>query len=155
MRVTILLNLFMLGSEVFTAFYTGGGHGVAAKYLFFGAHGKNVLVPWIWSAVALNVASAILLHAPRARSDLRLVNAGCVTAFVGVWIEKGMGLIIPGFVPSTLHEMVEYVPSLTEWRVTAGIWALGLLVLTVAIKVAHPVLVGKLAFTRPEGAEQE
>jgi hypothetical protein len=42
-------------------------------------------------------------------------------------------------VPSTLHELVEYTPTVTEWKVTAGIWALALGVLTVAIKVALPV----------------
>lgn len=144
LRVTVLLNLFMLASELFTAFYTGGSHATAAKYLFFGSHGKYGLVPWIWSAVAFNVVSAALLHLPASRSKMPLLNVACVLAFAGVWIEKGMGLIVPGFVPSTLHELVEYAPSLTEWRVTAGIWALGLMVLTVSIKVALPVLTGRL-----------
>jgi Ni/Fe-hydrogenase subunit HybB-like protein len=144
LRVTVLLNLFMLGSELFTAFYTGGSHATAAKYLFFGSHGKYGLVPWIWSAVLFNVTSAVLLHLPAARTRTVILNGACLLAFAGVWIEKGMGLIVPGFVPSTLHELVEYVPSLTEWRVTAGIWALGFMVLTVSIKVALPVLTGKL-----------
>lgn len=144
LRVTVLLNLFMLGSELFTAFYTGGAHATAAKYLFFGSHGKHGLVPWIWSAVAFNVASALLLHLPASRTSKLVLNVACALAFVGVWIEKGMGLIVPGFVPSTLHELVEYAPSLTEWRVTAGIWALCLMILTVSIKVALPVLSGRL-----------
>ncbi|XYI02165.1 hypothetical protein ACMHYB_21260 [Sorangium sp. So ce1128] len=63
----------------------------------------------------------------------------------GVWIEKGMGLIIPGFVPSTLHELVEYVPSTAEWKITAGIWAVGFMVLTIAIKVALTVLTGEMS----------
>jgi molybdopterin-containing oxidoreductase family membrane subunit len=145
MRVTVLINLFMLGSELFTALYTGGTHATAVRYLFFGAHGHHGLVPWIWTAVALNVGSAVVLHLPATRRNLRLLNLACVLAFVGVWIEKGMGLIIPGFVPSTLHELVEYVPTVTEWKITAGIWAFGLMVLTVAVKVALPVLSGQLA----------
>jgi molybdopterin-containing oxidoreductase family membrane subunit len=56
--------------------------------------------------------------------------------FVGAWIEKGMGLIVPGFIPSTLHEIVEYTPSWTEWKVTVGIWAFGLMVITVLLKMA-------------------
>ena len=64
----------------------------------------------------------------------------CAMAFVGIWIEKGMGLIVPGFIPSTLHEIVEYTPSLVEWKVSAGIWAFGLMILTVALKMAVPVL---------------
>ena len=53
----------------------------------------------------------------------------------GIWIEKGMGLIIPGFIPSTLHEIVEYLPSAIEWKVTVGIWAFGLMLLTVLLKL--------------------
>lgn len=153
MRVTVLLNLFMLGSEVFTAFYTGGAHAGPVRYLFFGLHGHHALVPWMWTAVACNVGSAVLLHLPASRRHVTVLNVACVLAFVGVWIEKGMGLIIPGFVPSTLHELVEYVPTVTEWKVTAGIWAFGLMLLTVAVKVALPVLSGQLASHAAQQAE--
>ncbi len=145
LRITVLVNLFMFLSEAFTAFYTGGHHASAIRYLFFGSHGASALVPWTWSAVVLNVASAVLLHLPTTRrGNERLLLAACVFAFSGVWIEKGMGLIIPGFVPSTLHEVVEYVPSLTEWRISTGIWAFGAMVLIVGLKFAAPVLSGKL-----------
>jgi Ni/Fe-hydrogenase subunit HybB-like protein len=150
LRVTVLINLFMLGSELFTAFYTGGSHLAAAQYLLFGLHGHHALVPWMWSAVALNLASVVLLVLHRRRHERLLLNAACVAAFAGVWIEKGMGLIIPGFVPSTLHEMVEYTPSLVEWKVTAGIWAAGLMVLTLALKLALPVFRGDMHQDPPQ-----
>lgn len=145
LKVTILANLFMFGSEVFTSFYAGGAHAGAMRYLLFGAHGKTTLVPWIWTAIALNVASGLIVLYPRSGRDLRLLTTGCVFAFVGVWIEKGMGLIVPGFVPSTLHEVIEYAPSLSEWKITAGVWAFGLLVLTVGVKVALQVLTGQMS----------
>jgi molybdopterin-containing oxidoreductase family membrane subunit len=64
-----------------------------------------------------------------------------------------MGLIVPGFIPSTLHEVVEYTPSLTEWKITAGIWAFGLLVLTVMLKVVVAVLTDRMwPPPRPEAA---
>jgi molybdopterin-containing oxidoreductase family membrane subunit len=47
-----------------------------------------------------------------------------------VYIEKGMGLIIPGLTPDALGEIYEYYPTLTELRVAAGIFALGFLVFT-------------------------
>lgn len=151
LRVTILINLFMFGSEVFTALYTGGAHGASAKYLLVGLHGKTALVPWIWSALALNVTSALLAHLPWAEERrLLMLNLACVAAFGGVWIEKGMGLIIPGFVPSTLHEVVEYLPSAVEWKISAGIWAAGLIVLTLAIKLALPVLAGEVRAPRAD-----
>lgn len=136
MRITILINLLMLVSEVFVEFYTGGTHTSAAHYLYFGLHGHNALVPWIWSSVAMTVGAAVLLLCPKVFEHSRMLNTACVLAFAGIWIEKGMGMIIPGFVPSTLHEMVEYTPSLIEWKVMAGIWALGLMIYTIALKIA-------------------
>jgi Ni/Fe-hydrogenase subunit HybB-like protein len=147
-RVTILINLLMVVSELFTEFYTGGAHETHARYLFFGLHGHNALVPWIWTAIILNVIAAVLFLLPAAMKSMWLLIAACVTAFVGIWIEKGMGLIIPGFVPSTLHEMVEYVPSLTEWQITAGIWAFGLMIYTVALKIAIPIMRGDVNFSK-------
>ncbi len=142
LRITTLVNLFMLASEIFVEFYTGGSHTASAEYLFLGLHGHNDLVPWMWSAITFNVTAAALFLWPKAAENNRLLVLACVLTFAGVWIEKGMGLIIPGFVPSTLHELVEYTPSLVEWKVTAGIWALGALVLTVAMKCATAVLSG-------------
>jgi Ni/Fe-hydrogenase subunit HybB-like protein len=144
MRVTTLINLFLLAAEIFTVFYTGGAHMTSAQYLFFGLHGHHGLVPWIWTAVGLNVAAAALLLWPQILRRKGLLLLACGMTFVGVWIEKGMGLIVPGFIPSTLHELVEYSPSLTEWKVTVGVWAAGLLVFTAALKVAAPVLSGAM-----------
>lgn len=143
MRITILINLVMLVSEIFTSFYTGGSHGVSAKYLFFGHHGHGALVPWMWTSVTFSVVAAVLLLRPKVHEHLWTLDIACVLAFAGIWIEKGMGLIIPGFIPSTLHEWVEYLPSATEWKITAGIWAGGLLVYTLLLKVAIPVFSGE------------
>ena len=73
---------------------------------------------------------------PKVFSRFWMLNLACVLAFVGIWIEKGMGMVLPGFVPSVLHEVVEYTPSLLEWKIMAGIWALGLMIYTLAIKIA-------------------
>jgi molybdopterin-containing oxidoreductase family membrane subunit len=154
-RVAAMVNLLMLFSELFTLFYAGGAHLASARYLFFGDHGHTGLVPWIWSAVVLNLVGTGLFFTPAAleRSITRMV--ACVSVIVGIWIEKGMGLIIPGFIPSTLHEMVEYAPSVTEWKITAGIWAFGLLLLTTMLRVAIGVFTGELAFSSPERTQTE
>ncbi|HMP80726.1 MAG TPA: polysulfide reductase, partial [Pirellulaceae bacterium] len=139
MRITVFVNLLMLASELFTEFYSGTAHSVHAYYLFFGLHGHAALVPWIWTSIALNVIAALMLISGRAWSHAGWLSLACLAAFGGIWIEKGMGMIIPGFVPSTLHQLVEYIPSLTEWQVSAGIWAFGLMVYTVSLKIAIPV----------------
>ncbi|MBE0544191.1 MAG: polysulfide reductase NrfD [Verrucomicrobia bacterium] len=139
-RVTILINLLMVISEVFVAFYTGGSHASSALYLFFGLHGHNALVPWVWTSIAMTVIAALVFLCPKVYDHPGMMNIGCVLAFVGTWIEKGMGMVLPGFVPSVLHEMVEYTPSLLEWKIMAGIWALGLMIYTLALKIAINIL---------------
>lgn len=151
LRVTVLVNLFMLFSEVFTIFYGGGAHASAARYLFLGLHGHAELVPWIWTAITFNAFAAIVIHTPALYRSRAVLNSGLALTFIGVWIEKGMGLIIPGFVPSTLHEIVPYTPSKVEWQVMAGIWALGLMVFTVAMKIGLQAMTDEL---RDETAAQ-
>jgi Ni/Fe-hydrogenase subunit HybB-like protein len=143
LRVTVCINLFLVFAEVFTQLYTGGSHAASAQYLYFGLHGKSGLVPWIWTAVALNITAATILVSPISRRGEGWVLAACVMTFIGVWIEKGMGMIIPAFVPSTLHELVEYTPSLTEWKLTAGIWAMGFALFTISVRIAGRVLTGR------------
>lgn len=138
-RVTILVNLLMLASEVFTEFYTGGAHTASATYLFLGLHGHNALVPWIWTAIAFDIIAAVLFLTPCVLKQTPVLIVACSLGFIGAWIEKGMGLIVPGFIPSTLHEIVEYTPSWPEWKITVGIWAFGLMVLTILLKIAIAV----------------
>jgi len=144
MRITILINLLMVISEVFTEFYSGGAHTASAQYLYFGLHGKDALVPWIWTSIACTLVAALFFLCPKVLEHPWMLVTGCILAFVGIWIEKGMGLIIPGFIPSTLHEIVEYAPSPVEWKITAGIWAFGLMVYTVALKIALSVFTGEI-----------
>ncbi|MFA6288749.1 MAG: NrfD/PsrC family molybdoenzyme membrane anchor subunit [Opitutaceae bacterium] len=139
-RVTLLINLLMVASELFTELYSGGSHTASGHYLFFGLDGAHALVPWIWSAVGMGVVSALMFLRPGVVARPVWLTVACALAFAGIWIEKGMGLIVPAFIPSTLHEIVEYSPSLVEWQIMAGIWAFGLLVLTVALKIALPIL---------------
>jgi hemerythrin-like metal-binding protein len=141
-RITALINLFMLAAECFTALYAGSSHAASLRYLLFGEHGAHALVPWFWSAVALNVVAAGLFLWPGLLRHRGLLAAACVMTFVGIWIEKGMGLIIPGFIPSTLHEVVEFTPTVTEWKITLGVIAGGLLVYTLLLKIALPILSG-------------
>ena len=155
MRVTVLINLLMFASEVFTEFYTGGAHTASANYLFFGLHGYNALVPWTWTSIVLNVTAALFLLCPKISEHPWMLASACLLAFVGIWIEKGMGLIIPGFIPSTLHELVEYLPTAVEWKITAGIWAFGLMIYTLLLKLALPILTGEFKLSVPNETSTE
>jgi Ni/Fe-hydrogenase subunit HybB-like protein len=140
--VAAQINLVMLISELFYKFYFPTHHSINAKYLFFGLDGHNALVPWVWTAIAFNVLATLILTIHPLRRDLRWLMPACVVLFVAIWVEKGMGLVIPGFVPSPLGEIVEYTPTWVELAVTAGIWAMGLFALTVLVRVALPIELG-------------
>ena len=141
--VAAQINLVMLISELFYKFYWPTEHGINAKYLFFGLDGHHALVPWVWTAIGLNVLAtgALMIHS--LRRNPRWLMPACATLFVAVWVEKGLGLVIPGFIPSPLGEIVEYSPTWVELGVTIGIWAMGLFVLTVLVRVALPIELGE------------
>ncbi len=143
-QVSMIINVFLLANEVFKEFYSGNLHVASSKYLFLGLHGHHALVPWIWTAVALNLAGMFLLILPLSRS-LKWLDVACVLCITGIWIEKGMGLVIPGFIPTPLGAIVDYTPSLNETLVCVGIWAFGLLCYTVFLRMAVPILQGKLS----------
>ena len=146
--IAMTINMFLLVSELFTEFYAGKTHIASTRYLYFGLEGYHALVPWIWSAIVMNTIALILLYLPAARS-LKVLNIACVLLIVGIWIEKGMGLIIPAFIPSPLGEIVEYKPTLNEVLVCVGIWAFGLLLYTIFVRITVPVLTGRLTCDQP------
>jgi Ni/Fe-hydrogenase subunit HybB-like protein len=154
--VAAQINLVMLGSELFYKFYSPTHHGINARYLFFGLGEHNALVPWIWTAIVLNTVATIALMIHPIRRNQRLLMIACAVLFVGIWVEKGMGLVVPGFVPSPLGEIVEYTPTLVELGVTAGVWALGMFVLTVLVRVALPIELGEVRspYIREERVER-
>lgn len=140
--VTMLINLFFFFSEIFTELYSFKHHAASMTYLLFGLHGHTTLVPYIWVAIALDVFAAIVFTTKRLHQHKTILHAACVAAIVGVWVEKGMGLVIPGFVPTPLGEVVDYIPSFTEFCVSAGIWATGALIYTLLLKAAVPIELG-------------
>jgi len=125
--VAAQINLIMLGSEIFAEFYFPAHHVQSAQYLFFGLDGHNALVSWIRTAV-------MTIHP--LGNDRNWLLGACVVLFVAVRVE-------PGFVPSPLGEMVEYSPTWVELAVTASVWAMGLFMLTVLVRVALPIEMGE------------
>jgi molybdopterin-containing oxidoreductase family membrane subunit len=146
--VTMLINLFFFFSEIFTELYSYNHHAASMRYLLFGLQGHTKLVPYIWTAIALDVFAALVFTTRRLYANPTVLRLGCAAAIVGVWVEKGMGLVIPGFVPSPLGEVVDYVPSFTEFCVSAAIWAMGTLVYTLLLKAAVPIELGELRMSK-------
>jgi len=133
----MVISIFFVLMEVFTAFYSQiPEHMEQFIYLFSGIEGHNALVPWMWTSAVLAFAAVILLINPRTRKSEPLLALACGAVFFSLWIEKGLGLVVTGFIPSPLEKITEYAPTGPEVAITLGVWALGLLILTVLYKVA-------------------
>jgi len=150
MTTALQISLFFVGVELFTDFYNEGAHAASMHYLFFGLGGFASLRSWIWLALVLNVVAVVILMIHPLRRKARLLNIACVLAFFGIWIEKGMGLVIPGFIPTPLGEIFEYTPTSVELGVAAGIWAFGILVFTLLAKAVIAIKQGKISHA-PKG----
>lgn len=148
MAYTMGFNLFLTVAEAFKEFYSGTQHVVYSQYLYFGLKGHHALVPWAWASVACGLAAFILFLVPKTRRNWITLNVGCVLIYSSVYIEKGMGLIIPGFTPDTLGEIYVYRPSTTEVMVAGGIFAIGFLVFTLLLKAAVPMMLGEFTISK-------
>ena len=134
--VSAIINLIMLFSEIFKEFYLPTHHSLPAIYLYFGLKGHNALVPWIWSGIGMNLLSTLTLIWNPGKNNPKVLVPACILLFIGIWIEKGMGLIVPGLVPSPLGEVIDYAPSWVEISIALGILAIGIGVVTALIKPA-------------------
>ncbi len=150
--IALQVTLFFLLAELFTEFYNEGEHAASVRYLFLGLDGHTGLTPWIWTAVALLCIAVVMLMIHPLRHNPVTMNIALVLIIVGVWIEKGMGLVVPAFIPTPLGEVYEYAPSLTEIMVSIGIWAIGLLIFTLLAKAAIPV---QCEFLRQQRAREQ
>lgn len=136
----MIITMFFLLVELFTVFYSKiPEHMIHFQYLFFGLDGKATLVPWMWISIILALTSIVLLINPSTRRRENILAIACVMVFVSIWIDKGLGLIVPGFIPSPTGEIFEYWPTVPEALITLGVWALGFLILTVLYKIAISV----------------
>ncbi len=141
--IAMAINLFLLGAEFFKELYSDTHHLIPLQYLYQGVHGKGMLVPWIRTALVFNIIAFVIFLIPATRKNFATLNVGCVLIIIGIWIEKGMGLIIPGFIPAPLGEIWEYVPTTIEILVCIGIWSIGLLLLTAILKIVLPIETGE------------
>lgn len=136
----MIANVFFFLLEVFTAFYSNiPGHMATFQYLFAGLGGHNNLVPLMWSAAVLAFLGIILLLIPKWRRNEKVLFLALIAVFVAAWLDKGIGLVLGGFVPNALGHVTEYIPTGAELTIIMGVYAIGLLILTVLYKVVIAV----------------
>jgi molybdopterin-containing oxidoreductase family membrane subunit len=143
MAYAMFVNLFLLVAEVFKEFYSNTEHLIHMRYMFVGIGGHTAIVPYMWLSVAASISAFVLFLIPRTRRNPITLNLGCALIWIGVYLEKGMGLVIPGLTPDTLGEIYEYAPSRTEFTIACGVFAVGFLLFTLMVKVATPIMLGE------------
>ena len=153
MSYAMFINLFLLGAELFKEFYSQTQEVRYTQYLWFGLGEHRALVPYAWGSLLASTAAFFIFLVPKLRQNWVTLNIGAVLIWAGVYIEKGLGLVIPGMTPDTLGEIYEYRPTLTEWSIALGIFGVGFLVFTVLVKISVPILVGtfKTSVATPGG----
>ena len=133
----MIANVFFLGLELFTAFYSGiPGHAHAFEYLYRGLEGHGNLVGLMWLSTITALISLVLLIPSGTRNHTPTLVTACIALFISLWIDKGFGLVVGGFVPNPFGTVTDYWPTLPETIITIAIWAAGFFVLTVLYKVA-------------------
>ncbi|HBI16108.1 MAG TPA: menaquinol oxidoreductase [Desulfobulbaceae bacterium] len=136
-----LINAFFVMLEFFVGYYSQiPGHMHTLQYLFFGlehhGHVYNNLVPFMWGFVVLTLTGYTLMAIPQTRRNDFWLAIGSASMFIGLWLDKGIGFVLAGFLPTPLEEIVEYYPTLNEIMITIAVWCTGFFILTVLYKIA-------------------
>ena len=134
------LSVFFVLLELFTVFYSRiPGEMEHFKFLFVGLDGDRHLAPWMWLSAVTGIVALVLLLVPKLRNNETVLAAAALLVFVSLWIEKGLGIIVGGFVPSPLGSVTRYSPTAPEWVIVLGVWAIGALMITVFYKITVSV----------------
>ncbi|MCC7011227.1 MAG: polysulfide reductase NrfD [Planctomycetes bacterium] len=148
------VNLFLLAAEVFKEFYSDTEHVIHMEYMFTGVGGHSAIVPYMWIAVVCSILAFLIFLVPKTRKNPVTLVLGCALIYAGVYIEKGMGLVIPGMTPDALGEIYEYVPSKSEVIISLGVFSVGFLLFTLMVKVATPIMLGEFRDIRADRTKQ-
>jgi molybdopterin-containing oxidoreductase family membrane subunit len=142
----MVVHVFLLLLELFTVLYSQvPEHVEHVRYLYVGIDGHRGLVPWMWTSAALAAVALVLLLVPGLRRREPVLAAACLATFLSLWIDKGMGLVVGGFVPTPLGRVLDYAPTLPEMGIAAAIWAVGLLLVTVFFHLRSKIISGTFA----------
>lgn len=140
MAYAMFINLFFFFAEVFKEVYSDTEHLVHLKYLFKGVGENRDIVMYGWASLFISFIAFLLFLIPATRKNVVTLNIGAILIWFGVYIEKGIALLIPGFTPDSLGQIYGYRPSLVELKVSMGIFAIGFLIFTFITKIAIAII---------------
>ena len=133
------IHMFFFLVELFTVFYGGIPEHIHHFQYLFSPGGQPLLTVSAWISLILTWTAFFLLINPHTRRIEGTLIYALLAVIIAVWIEKGLSFVVPGFIPSPLGEVSRYSPTIAEIIITKGVWACGLLILTILYKVAVSV----------------
>lgn len=134
------ISVLLVLAEIFTAFYSGiPVDREIFAHLYATLHGSWAMTAWMWASSMLMIGALIILFVPGWRASHAALALACVGVFLSLWMDKGLAFIVGGFEPSSLGTLTAYRPTLTEWTIAAGVWALGALMLTMFYKITAAI----------------
>ena len=135
----ISIHLFFFLVELFTVFYGGIPEHVHHFQYLFGPGGQPLLTVSARISLILTCIAFFLLINPRTKKAEGTLIYALLAIIIAMWIEKGLGFVVPGFIPSPLGEISSYSPTISEILITKGVWAVGLLIITALFKIGTSV----------------
>jgi molybdopterin-containing oxidoreductase family membrane subunit len=93
----------------------------------------------MWTSVVLAIVSIVLLVNPKTRKNENILAFACVTVFASIWIDKGLGMVVTGFIPSPLGHVPSYWPTWNEFMVSIMVYGIGALIITLLYKMTLSV----------------
>jgi Ni/Fe-hydrogenase subunit HybB-like protein len=135
-----IINMFFIFVEVMVAVMSGVPSDLDHfRYLYFGLDGHTGLAPWMWLSTLLGLGAIVALLMPGVRASEKALALACGAVFVSMWIDKGLCLVVGGFIPSPLAGITEYMPAPAELLIGSAVYAAGLLILTLLYKMTVAV----------------
>jgi molybdopterin-containing oxidoreductase family membrane subunit len=128
-------HIFLILMELFTVFYSGiPEHMSHFQFLLFGSGGRSLML-WEWASMLLALAVLAFMINPRMRSNEKVLSCCCLALFLSIWLDKGMALVVAGFIPSPLGRITPYLPTLPELLISAGIYGIGAFLITIFFRI--------------------
>ncbi|MFZ0962116.1 MAG: NrfD/PsrC family molybdoenzyme membrane anchor subunit [Terriglobia bacterium] len=139
----MIINVFFILMEFFTAMYSHVPELTEDfQNLYLGTLGHTSLLPWGRTSLVLMAVALLLLSLPATRRNERWLAAACIVTFISLWIDKGVCLVVSGFMPSPLGTITPYVPTPPEILISLAVWAVGALMITFFYKITLSVREG-------------
>ena len=107
----MVINVFFIAMEFFTAMYSRvPGLTEDFQDLYLGTVSHTSLLPWGRSSMILMAAALVLLLVPALRRNEKTLAVACALVFSSLWIDKGVCMVVGGFIPSPLGTATRTFP---------------------------------------------